>query len=92
MINLEISHDPMWVFPKIGGKPPKWMVKIRENPIRIDDLGGNTPIFGNTHVKMVLCHSLARHNHQGWFTGVKWCQVVSNHCPAFFTKKNIGVL
>ncbi len=25
---------------------PKWMVKIMENPIRIDDLGGNTPIFG----------------------------------------------
>ena len=37
----------MGVEPKIGGKPPKWMVKIRENPIRIDDLGGkNTPLFG----------------------------------------------
>ena len=23
----------MWVFPKIGGKPPKWMVKIMENPM-----------------------------------------------------------
>jgi len=22
-----------WVFPKIRGKPPKWMVKIMENPI-----------------------------------------------------------
>ena len=22
-----------WVFPKIGGKPPKWMVKIMENPM-----------------------------------------------------------
>ena len=21
-----------WVFPRIGGKPPKWMVKIMENP------------------------------------------------------------
>ena len=30
--------------------PPKWMVKIRENPIKMDDLGGNTPIFGNTHI------------------------------------------
>ena len=23
----------IWVFPKIGGKPPKWMVKILEHPI-----------------------------------------------------------
>ena len=27
---------------------PKWMVKIMENPIKMDDLGG-TIIFGNTH-------------------------------------------
>ena len=28
---------------------PKWMVKIMETPIKMDDLGGkNTPIFGNT--------------------------------------------
>jgi len=27
------------VFPKIGGKPPKWMVKIMENPTKMDDLG-----------------------------------------------------
>ena len=42
----------MWVFPKIGGKPPKWMVKIMENPIKMDDLGGKTtPYFWfNTHV------------------------------------------
>ena len=37
----------MWVFPKIGGKPPKWMVKIMENPIRMDDLGG-PPLFLET--------------------------------------------
>ena len=24
---------------------------IMENPIKMDDLGGNTPIFGNTHIK-----------------------------------------
>ena len=37
------------VFPKIMGKPPKWMVKIMvPNPIQTwDDLGGfTTPIFG----------------------------------------------
>ena len=30
---------------------PKWMVKIMENPIKKDDLGGNTPIFGNTQIE-----------------------------------------
>ena len=29
----------MGVEPKIGGKNPKWMVKIMENPIKMDDLG-----------------------------------------------------
>ena len=38
-----------WMFPKIGGKPPKWMVKIMvPNPIKIDYLGGFPIIFGNT--------------------------------------------
>ena len=35
---------------KNRGKPPKWMVKIMENPIKIDDLG--VPLlFGNTHLQ-----------------------------------------
>ncbi len=37
------NHKPnsnIWVFPKIGGKTPKWMVKIMENPMnKWDDLG-----------------------------------------------------
>ena len=46
------------VFPKIRGKPPKWMVKIRENPIKIDVFGGKKPIFGNTHICFfsMFCH------------------------------------
>ena len=35
----------MGVEPKIVGFPPKWMVKIMENPIKMDDLGGNTHYF-----------------------------------------------
>ena len=35
-----------WVFPKIGVKPPKWMVFIMENPVRMDDLG--VPLFSET--------------------------------------------
>ena len=38
-------------FPKIGVFFPKWMVKIMENPVKMDDLGGKptileTPISG----------------------------------------------
>ena len=32
-----------------NGGTPKWMVKIMENPIKMDDLGG-TLTFGNTHL------------------------------------------
>ena len=43
----------MGVEPKIGGNPPKWMVKIMENPIKMDDLG--VPLFfGNTHIVLLL--------------------------------------
>ena len=35
---------------KNRGGPPKWMVKIMETPIRMDDLGGKPTIFGNTHM------------------------------------------
>ena len=44
----------MWGFPKIGGKPPKWMVKIMENPIKMDDLG--VPLFSET--SMYVCRTL----------------------------------
>ena len=38
----------MGVEPKIVGKPPKWMVKIMENPIKMDDLG--VPPFKETPI------------------------------------------
>ena len=34
----------IWVFPK---KKNGWFIRV--NPIRIDDLGGFPPIFGNIH-------------------------------------------
>ena len=36
------------MFRKIGGKPPKWMVKIMKNPIKLDDLG--IPLFLETPI------------------------------------------
>ncbi len=41
-------QECIWVFPKIGGKTPKWMVKIMENPINMDDLG--VPFFLETPI------------------------------------------
>ena len=38
----------MWVFPIIVGKPPKWMVKIRENPMKKWDDLGVPPLFFET--------------------------------------------
>ena len=39
----------IWVLnQKIGVKPPKWMVKIRETPIKMDDLG--VPLFLETSI------------------------------------------
>ena len=58
----QMSRSSFWnvslhlgVNPKIGGKPPKWMVYFMENPIKVDDLGGNTPYFWfNTHIHLYL--------------------------------------
>ena len=33
---------------KNRGGPPKWMVKIMENPIKMDDLG--VPLFSETSI------------------------------------------
>ena len=53
----------IWVFPKIGGKPPKWMVKIMENPIKMDDLG--VPPFSETSISIKIERNL---NNQGWLS------------------------
>ena len=48
----------IWVFPKISGTP-KWMVKIMENPIKMDDFG--VPLFLETPIYVInswTCFSL----------------------------------
>ena len=41
---MKFERD-LGVEPKIMGFPLKWMVKIRETPIKMDDLGGKPTIF-----------------------------------------------
>ena len=49
-IKVTANPNPYGCQPKNKGTQ-KWMVKIRENPYeQMDDLGGNTPIFGNIHI------------------------------------------
>ena len=43
----------IWVFPKIVVPPNGWFTMV-PNPIKMDDLGGFPPIFGNTHIIMKL--------------------------------------
>ena len=43
-------NEVIWVFPKIGGKPPKWMVKIMESLIKWMIWDVFALFFGNTHI------------------------------------------
>ena len=53
----------IWMFPKIGGKPPKWMVYFMENPIKHGMIWG-TIILGNTHLlQMILFLAFFLSNH-----------------------------
>ena len=53
----------IWVFPKIGGKPPKWMVKTMENPLKIDDLG--VPLFSETSIYHHISSNQSKHRLTG---------------------------
>ena len=48
VVHSKLLNPHMGVNPKIGGKPPQWMVKIMENPIKMDDLG--VPLFLETPI------------------------------------------
>ena len=50
-ITTQLYGNFIWVFPKIGGKPPKWMVYNGKPYEQMDDLGVlGTPILGLTPI------------------------------------------
>ena len=49
----------MGINPKIGGKPPKWMVYFMENPIKIDDL--RVPLFLETPISIIDINNYINH-------------------------------
>ena len=76
----------IWMFPKIG-IPQNWMVKIMENPIKMDDLG--VPLFLETPI-----YTLVNINMAGWKVDPDWrCFILLEigifHCyvslPEFFS-------
>ena len=54
---VDLLFGEMGGTPKVGGKPPKWMV-YKENPIKMDGLGGKPTIFGNP--QMTFCSSFVK--------------------------------
>ena len=55
LVNLDFQGVYVGVSKNRGGKPPKMHGENNGKPYeQMDDLGGNTPIFGNTHVYIYI--------------------------------------
>ena len=54
MIQVGKNPEKPWTYVGVSKNRgiPKWMVKIMENPIKVDDLGGKPTIFGSIHMQL----------------------------------------
>ena len=48
-VHANVLLVSIWMFPTIGGKPPKWMVYNEKPYFLMDDLGGTT-LFSETPI------------------------------------------
>ena len=61
---VEVPHSlckwfGIWVFPKIGGTPPKWRVYNKWKTLLFNGwFGGKTTIFGNIHLMVMVYRSI----------------------------------
>ena len=84
-----IMYVYLWVFPKIGGKPPKSCILIGFGTIifTIHFGGFTTPIFGNTHI---LCISQQKENLElevkGFNSTCRLRNITSYTAESYFTK------
>ena len=72
--------ESIWVFPKIGVPQNGWFTM--ENPIKMDGLGLNTPIFGNTHIVGCAYISDEQMSHELGVTRVKMSLQIDRKYPA----------
>ena len=68
------EHNPRWVLPKIGVPQNGWF--IMENPIKMDDLGVYTTIFGN--ILVVVSFFRYDFHREPWGNAPIWRAYVSN--------------
>ena len=81
---LRKSIISIWMFPKIVGFPPNHPILIGFSMIFTIHFGGNTPIFGNTHLFLLKCYNLSAN--LKWLTSPKLSQatVVRDSTPHCF--------
>ena len=58
VLRVDWVDSPIWVFPKIGGVPPKWMVYNGKPYFYMDDLG--VPLFLETPISPISFSCLSK--------------------------------
>ena len=77
------------MFPKLGGKPPKWTVNIMENPIKMDDFGVPHFFWKHPNTFRLLVNAAFTKLCFSRFLFSKKKRKLMNDFPHFFKKKHM---